>query len=102
MNKQRRKQLQEIYNDMLNLERLVTDANDLSLEMYTKLSLVIDEESTYADKMPLNLQYGEKHDRAIEVCGHLKTLRKEILEVNDYDPIDHGVCVISDCMQKQF
>tara|TARA_R100001443_G_scaffold25384_1_gene38229 strand:- start:1258 stop:1554 length:297 start_codon:yes stop_codon:yes gene_type:complete len=98
MNKQRRKELQEIYNDMLDLERLVTAANDLAWGMYKKLSLVIEAEETYADNMPANMQYSQKYKRAIDVCYQLERLQREIAEVGDYDSIEHGVCVISDCM----
>ena len=57
MNKQRRKELQKIYE-------LINEAKD-------RLEMVKDEEEEYKDNMPENLQGSERYERAEEIVNDL-------------------------------
>lgn len=67
MNKQRRKQLEDIQNNLQNI--------------MSELEILKDEEQEYFDNMPDSLQYGEKGDKAQEAVDAIEGAINGIDEV---------------------
>lgn len=70
MNKQRRKTLTDIYDQIAELRDLLEEVKE--------------EEEEYCDNMPENLQNSERYEVAVEACDNLDSALSSIEEALDY------------------
>lgn len=88
MNKQRRKEIWAIIRRLQNHE----DVQDI----IDDIDMVYNEEYTYMENIPENMQMGDKYYKAEEACNHLECAM-DCLRSDDYD-IDVVCDYLSDAM----
>lgn len=96
MNKYRRRELyaiQKKLSSIINIEKETVDIDNITSELediVNDLDYLYDEESTYMDNIPENLQYSSVYEKAEKACDNLENASDWIycaISSDDFDCI---------------
>lgn len=90
MNKTRRKELYAIANKLIHLKNANNEDSEMNLDqLKNDLDMILNDEESYMDNMPENLQNGYRYQMAEEACDHIECAIDALNDGDIDDAISH-------------
>lgn len=103
MNKFRRKRIANVILELNKIKNDVQNETDIDIvvrleDLIDVLTEALDEEETYRDNMPENLQSGERYEKAENACDSLDSAVSSLEFIEEDDSVEYINQTITDAI----
>jgi flagellar biosynthesis chaperone FliJ len=99
MNKRRRMAIYDVVNRLFILKKNGVTKSDLEA-VYQDIDYILDEEESYMNNIPENMQSGYRYEKAEEACDNLQEAKDNIYDAKENcRSAEEIICFIEDAAQ---